>query len=117
MAWCDKSGIPVFMKESLLPIVGEEGMRREFPEQLQHSAISPKMEAKMYDVCAECKTRLKKSEMITLLARSRRGEQPKQFGFMCRECFKKSCERLELNIPQLAKLADNVTIDLGDVNE
>lgn len=105
------------MKESLLPIVGEDGMRREFPEQLQHSEISPKMEAKMYDICAECKARLKKSDMITLLARSRRGEQPKQFGFMCKECFKKFCHELGLDIPRLDELADSITIDSGDENE
>ena len=28
---CDKVCIPVFMKDSLVPIVGEENMRREFP--------------------------------------------------------------------------------------
>lgn len=28
---CDNNGIPVFMKDSLIPIVGEENMRREFP--------------------------------------------------------------------------------------
>ena len=28
---CDNYGIPVFMKDSLIPIVGEENMRREFP--------------------------------------------------------------------------------------
>lgn len=28
---CADCGIPVFMKESLAPIVGEENMRREFP--------------------------------------------------------------------------------------
>jgi len=28
---CDKKGIAVFMKDSLIPIVGEENMRREFP--------------------------------------------------------------------------------------
>ena len=29
--WSDENGIPVFMKDSLLPIMGEENMRREFP--------------------------------------------------------------------------------------
>lgn len=29
--WSDAHGIPVFMKDSLIPIVGEENMRREFP--------------------------------------------------------------------------------------
>lgn len=28
---CDRLGIPVLMKDSLIPIVGEENMRREFP--------------------------------------------------------------------------------------
>ena len=31
---CDQCGIPVFMKDSLVPIVGEESMRREFPKAL-----------------------------------------------------------------------------------
>lgn len=30
---CDYNDIPVFMKDSLIPIVGEENMRREFPWQ------------------------------------------------------------------------------------
>lgn len=113
---CDSVKIPVFMKESLLPVVGEEDMRRELPKQLQHSAISPKMEAKMYDVCAECKARMKKSDMITLLARSRRGEQPKQFGFLCKECFKRFCGKLGLDVPQLAGLEYSVTIEAGDAD-
>lgn len=108
--WCGKFGVPVFMKNSLLPIVGESGMRREFPQQLRHSWISQKMEAKLYDICAECKAHLKKSDMITLLAKSRRGEQPKQFGFLCKDCFRKSCQRLGLDIPLLAELAESITI-------
>lgn len=32
---CSRDNIPVFMKESLLPIMGEENMRRELPEQLR----------------------------------------------------------------------------------
>ncbi len=116
VAWCDGAGIPVFMKDSLISIVGEVDMRREFPEQLQHSTVSPKMKKKLFDICAECKRRMKKSDMITLLARSRRGEQPKQFGFMCRECFKKFCAELGLDVPLLAELADSITIDGGDTD-
>lgn len=112
--WCDRSGVPVFMKDSLIPIIGEDNMRRNFPEQLKHSEISPKMKERLFDVCAECKNYLKKSEMITLLARSKRGEQPKQFGFMCRVCFKKFCKDLGLNVPTLAELADSITIGPED---
>lgn len=104
---CDEAHIPVFMKDSLIPVVGEENMRRDFPEQFRHSEISPKMKKKLFDVCADCKIHLKKSDMITLLARSKRGEQPKQFGFMCKECFKKFCEELGLDIPELIELAEN----------
>lgn len=111
---CDIDGVPVFMKDSLIPIMGEPNMRRDFPKQLQHSEISPKMKKKLYDICAECREQLKKSDMITLLARSRRGEQPKQFGFMCKECFKKFCKDLGLDIPELAELAESITIGPGD---
>lgn len=101
-------GIPVFMKDSLLEIVGKKNMCQDFPRQLQHSEISPKMKKKLFDICAGCKTHLKKSSMITLLARSKRGEQPKQFGFMCKECFKKFCKHLDLDIPKLAELTESV---------
>lgn len=109
----DKNGLPIFMKDSLLPIVGKEYMRRDFPKQLQHSEISPKMKKKLFDTCAKCKASMRKSDMITLLARSKRGEQPKQFGFMCKNCFKQFCENLGLNIPELA---ESIIIDSGDDN-
>lgn len=114
--WCDRAGIPVFMKKSLTPIVGENNMRKDFPEQLQHSEISPKMKKRLFDVCADCSMQMKKRDMITLLARSRRGEQPKQFGFMCKDCFKKFCEGLGLVIPELAELAESITIGPGDAD-
>ena len=110
MAQADNMGIPIFMKDSLLPIVGEKNMRREFPEQLKVSKVSPKMKQKLYDKCSECKAQLKKSEMITLLARSKRGEQPKQFGFMCKKCFKKFCKNLDLDIPKLVEFTDSIKI-------
>ena len=112
----DKAGVPVFMKESLVPIVGEQNMRRDFPKQLQHSEISPKMKKKLFDVCAECKSHMKKSDMITLLARSKRGEQPKQFGFMCKGCFKKFCMGLGLDVPELEEMVESITIGPGDDN-
>lgn len=33
---CDKYSVPIFMKESLLPIVGDGNMRRELPKELWH---------------------------------------------------------------------------------
>ncbi|MDO9492828.1 DUF5131 family protein [Acetobacterium sp.] len=32
---CDKTKTPVFMKDILVPIIGEENMRREFPKELE----------------------------------------------------------------------------------
>lgn len=39
---CDKLGIPVFMKNSLVPIIGESNMRRDFPEQPSSRRSVPK---------------------------------------------------------------------------
>lgn len=103
----DNAGIPVFMKDSLIPVVGEGNMRRDFPKQLQHSEISPKMKKKLFDICAGCKAGMRKSSMITLLARSERGEQPKQFGFMCKKCFMEFCKKSSVNIPNLTGLAED----------
>ena len=113
----DAKRIPVFLKDTLVSIVGEANMRREFPKQLKHLEISPKMKKKLFDLCAECKATQRKSDMITLFARSKRGEQPKQFGFMCKGCFRKFCKDLGLDIPELAGLAENITIGPGDEND
>ena len=99
---CDKFNIPVFMKDSLIPIVGEENMRREFPESLQHKGISEKLENKLYDVCCDCGTYKKKSDMVTLLARSQRGESAKNICYLCRDCFEKFCGERGIEIPELA---------------
>ncbi len=90
--------VPVFMKDSLIPIVREKNMRRDFPEQLRHSELSPKMKKKLFGICAECKAYAKKSDMVALLARFKRGEQPKQYGFMCRACFQKFCKEKEIDM-------------------
>lgn len=107
----DYLGIPIFMKDSLTDLVGEANMRRDFPAQLQSAKISPKMERKLYGNCASCNSRMKKSDMITLLARSKRGEQPKQFGYMCKECFRQFCEEFDLDIPALEGLVESITIE------
>lgn len=116
VTWCDKLGIPLFMKDSLISVVGEANMRREFPEQLKRLEISPKMKKKLFGLCAGCKVTQRKSYMITLFARSKRGEQPKQFGFMCRDCFRGFCKELGLDIPKLAGLAESIPIGPGDEN-
>lgn len=102
----DNAGIPVFMKDSLIPIVTEENMRRDFPVQLKQKQISKKMMNKLYGNCCLCKIEFKKSEMIALCARSMRGEQPKQYGFMCKRCFKDFCEKNNIKTPKLKKMEE-----------
>ena len=33
---CKDAGKPIFMKDSLIPIMGEKNMLREYPEELKH---------------------------------------------------------------------------------
>ena len=33
---CKDAEIPIFMKDSLIPIMGEKNMSREYPEELKH---------------------------------------------------------------------------------
>lgn len=103
---CDKFNIPVFMKDSLLDIVGESNMRKEFPAQLKQKQISTKMKSKMYGNCCICNIQSKKSDMITLSARSCRGEQPKQFAFMCKKCFKNFCSIHDIESPDLKNMME-----------
>lgn len=101
---CDKYGIPVFMKDSLIPVMGEKDMRREFPESLLENEKSEKVKARLEDDCCRCGIHLRKNKMIALSARSKRGEQPKQFTYMCKNCFRKFCEENGVEIPRLEEL-------------
>lgn len=102
----DNGGVPVFMKNSLIEIVGEKNMRREFPLQLHHKKISEKMKNRLYNTCCACKTQYKKSEMVALCARSQRGEQPKQFAHICQTCFRKMCLKYQIDVPPLVGLKE-----------
>ena len=44
------------------------------------------------------------------------GGQPKQFGFMCKDCFRKFCKDSGLDISGLAGLGESITIGPGDEN-
>ncbi len=82
----DLFGIPVFMKDSLIEIVSDANMRREFPEQLNQRNISEKMKDKLFGLCNVCKKKIQKNKMFTLAARKQRGKQPQQIGFICIDC-------------------------------
>lgn len=102
----DTAGVPVFMKDSLIDIVGEKNMRREFPKELKRKTVSQKVMNKLYDVCCTCGGYEKKSDMYTLLARKGRGVHPKQYAFMCEKCFVKFCEDRKIEIPNFEIMED-----------
>jgi len=115
----DALDIPIFMKDSLIKIVGKDNMRREYPKELKNKALSLKQKEKLFDVCAKCKKYLRKNEMITLLARTQRGKQPKQFGFICKDCFKELCEELEIgnNIISREIVKENKVVKLQKITD
>ena len=86
---CEKFNIPVFMKDSLIPIIGEENMRREFPTELKRHEISEKNKARWVTQCAECKQTYVKKDMTAILERKARGETATALGYICDNCFEK----------------------------
>lgn len=109
----DSYGVPVFMKESLIEIVGEKNMRREYPVRLRKKEISAKLKAKLESKCCKCGTHMRKNLMISLSARSKRGEMARQLCYMCHSCFKDFCNELNISIPDLI----NLTNEEGQHNE
>lgn len=101
---CRTAQIPIFMKESLLNIVGEEKMCREFPEELTRREISEKVQAKLRGTCMICRENSNKSSMVTLIARTKRGGKTSSFGYMCKECFRHFCHEHGVEVPELEGL-------------
>ena len=97
----DIAGVPVFMKDSLIPIVGEKNMRREYPEKLLARKMSPKMEKKLFNICNRCKKKNRINRMVRLQAQTLRGSTSRTYGYMCWECFEKHCESLGVDIPNI----------------
>lgn len=97
----DRSGIPVFMKDSLIPIVGDENMRREYPKELMVRKMSPKMESRLVDNCCRCGKRDRIQNMVRLQAQTLRSSTSRTYGYMCWECFGEHCKSLGLALPDI----------------
>lgn len=104
--YADRVGIPVFMRNNLCQIIGKENMRQEFPKELIEKEISPLVRARLEGDCAVCKLHGKKKDMITLTARSNRGEMSRQLGHVCKRCFLGLCSQYDIEIPELEELKD-----------
>lgn len=94
VAHCDKFNIPVFMKESLRDIVGDENMRQEYPPQLLHKEISEKNKKRLLASCSRCGKEMKKSDMYSVLAKKKRKESAILIGNVCTDCWPSFLEDL-----------------------
>ena len=92
----DKFGIPVFMKDSLIPIVGEDNMRRDFPKGLQVE----KSTVKTRGTCMKCGTPSIKKHMVTLSGKMGRDGSAHTVGQMCRECLEEWLRDLGQDVPE-----------------
>ena len=91
VAQADMHRTPVFMKDSLLTIMGDS-MRRQYPNSLQKKEkITPKMKERLFGQCAACKTDMRKNEMVAISARRKRGNHPKHLAYLCDDCFARFC--------------------------
>ena len=86
---------PVFMKDSMIPIVGEENMRREFPEQLQRREPGKKYKEMFYGRCFKCGKEAEKKTMITLSAKKGRDGEMKTLCQICDSCFEEFKREIE----------------------
>ena len=86
VSYCDEHNIPVFMKDSLLPIVGKANMRREFPPELQRHEMSVNNKKRWMTVCSKCGKDYSKKDMIAILERRARGESATALGYICNNC-------------------------------
>ena len=92
----DMFGIPVFMKDSLIPIVGEDNMRRAFPKGLQVE----KSTVKTRGTCMKCGTPSIKKHMVTLSGKMGRDGSAHTVGQMCRECLEEWLRDLGQDVPE-----------------
>lgn len=94
------------MKDSLIDIVGEDAMKREFPDQLLVRKKSDKILAKLMGECVECHKQQEKNQMVSITARTKRGGKTNAFAYMCKPCFVKWCREHGVKIPPLEGLED-----------
>ena len=99
----DCNAIPVFMKDSLIPIVGEKNMRRDFPRRLQIHKRSEKVNKRLSGSCMMCGKTEDKNKMVTLTARAGRRGKATSFGHMCHFCFVKWLTAHNIPVPDLDK--------------
>lgn len=76
--------VPVFMKDSLLPIKGELNMRREFPQELLEHELGDKAAKRLMARCRICKETYPKKEMYAIISKRRQGTT---LFHLCDSCY------------------------------
>lgn len=94
--FADERRIPVFMKDSLISVVGDENMRRDFPKGLQVE----KSTVKTRGTCMKCGTPSIKKHMVTLSGKMGRDGSAHTVGQMCRECLEEWLRDLGQDVPE-----------------
>lgn len=93
VAFARSKEIPVFMKDSLIPFIGEKNMLREYPPELLVRKRSIKTRKKLEASCMMCGKVTDKSSMVGISGRlSTRGYGSHSIGYMCWDCLEKFCE-------------------------
>lgn len=87
---CDKKEIPVFMKDSLISIIGEENMRRDCPSKISNVRPGKEMQSRRYDKCFYCGEQQLMRKMVALTYKRKRSENPKRLCYVCENCFKET---------------------------
>jgi protein gp37 len=90
--------VPVFMRDSLGAIMGEDAMIQEYPEELTLRGMGRLQSWLTTDKCMDCRKKLKKHDMVTLQARVGTSYKDKRYtciriGAMCFKCYSKFCAK------------------------
>lgn len=88
--------IPVFMRDNLAPIVGEDDMLQEYPKPLTLEGMGRRQSWATIDRCRKCGKKLKKHDMVTIQARAGTAYKEKRYNTariaaLCVDCYQKWC--------------------------
>lgn len=83
--WADMVDVPVFMKESLRDLMGDD-FKQVIPGPLKYHAVQNQKD-RLHDCCGICKQGYAKKDMTAILYREKRKASCFQFGYLCRNCF------------------------------
>lgn len=99
MSACENASVPLFMKDSLMALMGEN-FTQVFPDQLSRERqLTEKQKEKLWCRCGICKEHFPKKQMTALLTRSGRGQSALALGYLCDSCFEMVKTALESDTP------------------